>query len=148
MTPAPWCIAGPLLGVLIVGLRAAVNKPFGVLGGYIDLAEHALQPRRLGISAFLLLGVGLGGALYAVVLGVFSASLTYPSVGVLPSGAIPPFIVLLVAGVGMGVGARTAGGCTSGHGLTGMALGSPASIVATITFFATGVAVAHLLAWF
>jgi uncharacterized membrane protein YedE/YeeE len=30
----------------------------------------------------------------------------------------------------IGVGARTAGGCTSGHGLTGSALISPASIVA------------------
>lgn len=148
MTPAPWYLAGSLLGLLIVGLRAAVNKPFGVLGGYIDLAEHAWRPQRLGVSAFLLLGVVLGGALYAASFGVFSPSLSYPSGGVLPSGALLSFIVLLLAGVAMGVGARTAGGCTSGHGLTGMALGSPTSIVATITFFATGVAVAHLLAWF
>jgi uncharacterized membrane protein YedE/YeeE len=37
----------------------------------------------------------------------------------------------------MGIGARTAGGCTSGHGLTGVAFGSPASLVAMMTFFAT-----------
>ena len=55
--------------------------------------------------------------------------------------------MLLIAGIAMGFGARTAGGCTSGHGLTGMSLGSPASIVATTTFFATAVALAHLLAW-
>ena len=148
MTPAPWYLAGPLLGLLIVGLRAATNKPFGVLGGYIDLVEHASRPQRLGTNTFLLIGVVLGGALYAALFGVFSASLTSTSGSVLPSGAILPFIVLLLAGAGMGVGARTAGGCTSGHGLTGMALGSPASIVATITLFATGVVLAHLLAWF
>lgn len=148
MIPAPWYLAGPLLGLLIVALRAAVNKPFGVLGGYIDLVEHTSQPQRLGISTFLLLGVVLGGALYAALFGVFSPSPAYTSGSVLPSGAILPFMVLLLAGVGMGVGARTAGGCTSGHGLTGMALGSPPSIVATITFFATGVALAHLLSWF
>jgi len=41
MTVAPWYIAGPLLGLLIVLRRAVMNKPFGVLGGYIDVAEHA-----------------------------------------------------------------------------------------------------------
>jgi len=46
----------------------------------------------------------------------------------------------------MGVGARTAGGCTSGHGLTGVSLASPASLVATLTFFATAVALAHVFA--
>ena len=148
MTPAPWYLAGFLLGLLIVGLRAAVNKPFGVLGGYIDLAAHATVPRRLGISACLLLGVVIGGALYATSLGGFSPSFGYQSGGGSSSGAMQQFMVLLLSGVVMGVGARTAGGCTSGHGLTGMALGSPASVVATMTFFATGVALAHVLAWF
>src|SRR5436853_7835773 len=125
MSPAPWFLAGPLLGVLIVGLRAAVNKPFGVLGGYIELAEHASQPQRLGISTFLLLGVVLGGALYAAVFGVFSPSLTYTSGSVLPSGAMLPFMLLLLACVAMGVGSRSAGGCPSGHALTGRPLRLP-----------------------
>ena len=64
-----------------------------------------------------------------------------------PSGWTLQFMVLSLAGLAMGFGARTAGGCTSGHGLTGMSLASPASIVATVTFFAIGVALAHLLAW-
>lgn len=56
--------------------------------------------------------------------------------------------VLVISGIAMGFGARTASGCTSGHGLSGMSLGSPASIAATLTFFAIGVALAHLLQWF
>jgi uncharacterized membrane protein YedE/YeeE len=47
----------------------------------------------------------------------------------------------------MGFGARWAGGCTSGHGLTGMSLGSPASIAASMTLFATAVLLAHLFSW-
>ena len=148
MTPAPWYVAGPLLGLLIVVLRAAVNKPLGVLGGYIDVADHAAQPRRFGISSYLLLGFVLGGALYAITLGGFSPSLAYAGGGVLPSTPALQFIVLALAGVAMGIGARTAGGCTSGHGLSGTSLGSPASIVATVTFFSIGVGLAHLLQWF
>lgn len=54
---------------------------------------------------------------------------------------VGPILELLIAGMAMSVGARTAGGCTSGHGLTGMSLGRPASIVAT------AVALVHLLMW-
>jgi hypothetical protein len=47
----------------------------------------------------------------------------------------------------MGYGARTAGGCTSGHGMCGISLLSPASIVSTVTFFATAVLLAYALAF-
>ena len=53
--------------------------------------------------------------------------------------------VLLAAGVLMGYGARWAGGCTSGHGMTGVISLSPASLAATATFFATAVAVTALV---
>jgi hypothetical protein len=58
--------------MLIVGLRAAVNRPLGALGGYIDLVDHGLRPNRRGFSAFVLLGIVLGGALLANVAGAFS----------------------------------------------------------------------------
>lgn len=146
MARCPWYVAGPLVGVLIVGLRAAVNKPLGALGGYIDVMDHGVHPRRLGFSAFLLFGIVLGGALFAAITGTFSPTFVYAS----PGGDLTrggQLVALLVAGVAMGIGARTAGGCTSGHGFSGMSHGSPASLVATMTFFATAVLLAHALVW-
>ena len=140
----PWYVAGPILGALIIALRAAVNKPLGALGGYIDISEHVTRPSRLGFSAFLLAGIVIGGALFTL-MGSSSPSPLYS--GLLPADPVLQFGILVVAGFAMGVGARTAGGCTSGHGLTGMSLGSPASIVAAMTFLATAVALAHVLTW-
>jgi uncharacterized membrane protein YedE/YeeE len=141
----PWYIAGPLLAFVIIGLRATVNRPLGALGGYIDVTEHVTHPSRLGFSACLLAGVVIGGALFRLTTGSPSLSSSYS--GLLPSDPVLQLGILFVAGLAMGVGARTAGGCTSGHGLTGMSLGSPASIVAAMTFFGTAVALAHLWAW-
>jgi len=53
--------------------------------------------------------------------------------------------ILVVAGVLIGFGAKLAGGCTSGNGLSGTSMGSLASIVATVTFFATAIAVSFLI---
>ena len=141
----PWYIAGPLLGMVIIGLRVTVNRPLGALGGYIDVTEHVTRLSRLGFSAFLLAGIVSGGALFALTTGSSSPSPSYN--GLLPSDPVLQLAILLVAGFAMGVGARSAGGCTSGHGLTGMSLGSPASIVSALTFFSTAVALAHLWAW-
>jgi uncharacterized membrane protein YedE/YeeE len=138
-------MAGPILGAVIIGLRATINKPLGALGGYIDVIEHVTRPSRLGFSAFLLGGIVIGGALFTLTTGSSSPSPSYS--GLLPSDPVLQLGILLVAGLAMGVGASTAGGCTSGHGLTGMSLGSPASIVAAMTFFGTALALAHVWAW-
>jgi uncharacterized membrane protein YedE/YeeE len=145
MARCPWYIAGPLLGMVIVGVRAAVNKPLGALGGYIDVVDHGALPRRLGFSAFLLLGIVLGGALFVALAGSFSFTWAY-STGLPLNGGWQP-AALLGAGLAMGIGARTAGGCTSGHGLCGVSLGSSASVVSTVTFFITAVVLAHAFAW-
>jgi uncharacterized membrane protein YedE/YeeE len=141
----PWYIAGAVLGLVIIGLRATVNRPLGALGGFIDITEHVTRPSRLGFSAFLLAGIVIGGALFALTAGSSSPSLSYG--GLLPADPFLQLGIVFVAGFAMGVGARTAGGCTSGHGLTGVSLGSPASIVAAMTFFGTAVALAHVWAW-
>jgi uncharacterized membrane protein YedE/YeeE len=141
----PWYIAGAVLGLVIIGLRATVNRPLGALGGFIDITEHVTRPSRLGFSAFLLAGIVIGGALFALTTGSSSPSLSYG--GLLPADPFLQLGILFVDGFAMGVGARTAGGCTSGHGLTGVSLGSPASIVAAMTFFGTAVALAHVWAW-
>jgi uncharacterized protein len=143
----PWYIAGPLLGLLMVGLRAAVNRPLGALGGYIDLVDAPARARRLGFSAFLLIGIIVGSALFATLNGGYAVTWSYSEAGLLSALGGAQFLVLVLAGCAMGIGARTAGGCTSGHGLAGVSLGSPASVVAMMTFFATAVALANVLAW-
>jgi uncharacterized membrane protein YedE/YeeE len=45
---------------------------------------------------------------------------------------------ILVAGFLVGIGTRYAGGCTSGHGVCGLARGSWRAVVATATFMASG----------
>ena len=144
----PWYVAGPLLGVLIVGLRAAVNKPLGALGGYIDIVDSATRSRRPGFSAFLLIGIVFGSALFATLTGSYAVTWSYQgAASVVTAFGGPQFVVLALAGLAMGIGARTAGGCTSGHGLCGVSLGSRASLVATMTFFATAVALSNVFLW-
>jgi uncharacterized membrane protein YedE/YeeE len=47
------------------------------------------------------------------------------------------WIVIVGAGLAVGVGTRLSGGCTSGHGICGMARLSPRSVVATVVFMVT-----------
>src|SRR3954447_5951523 len=136
-----WYLIGTLIGLVTVGLFAVINERLGVLGGYSKLAERATG-RSDGLSwkAWLLFGV-LGGSLaFRLLAGSASfdgygwltrsfGSHSYAAVGGL----------LLVAGAMVGFGAKTAGGCTSGNGLGGTSIGSPASLVATGTFMATAI---------
>ncbi len=54
-------------------------------------------------------------------------------------------LAMVVGGFLVGFGARYSGGCTSGHGISGLADLQPASLLAVIGFFAGGLFVTHLL---
>lgn len=58
---------------------------------------------------------------------------------------VPGFLMLVGGGVLVGFGARYAGGCTSGHAVTGLADLQPASLVAVLGFFVGGMVSVHLL---
>lgn len=145
--PCPWYIAGPLLGLLVAALLWAINKPLGALGGYVDTVQWIDEPAP-GPSwrVLFLAGVVVGGALSALAAGAHMPTLAY---GTFNTAFGPTLgtggVALAVAGTMIGYGARRAGGCTSGHGMCGSALASPASLVATMTFMATAVAVTNLL---
>jgi hypothetical protein len=47
----PWYVAGPIMGLLVIGLRALLNRGFGAVGGYVDIASHALTPRRMASAS-------------------------------------------------------------------------------------------------
>jgi uncharacterized membrane protein YedE/YeeE len=60
-------------------------------------------------------------------------------------GTLPGFIAVVIGGFFVGFGARYAGGCTSGHAISGLADLQKGSIIAVIGFFLGGLIVTHLL---
>jgi len=60
------------------------------------------------------------------------------------SVSVPPLIII-AGGLLVGFGTRLGGGCTSGHGVCGLARLSPRSLVATALFMSTAVATSFLL---
>ncbi len=121
-----------LAAALLLGLNGRVAGVSGILGG---LLSGQGRPWRAAFVAGLL----AGGLLLA--LGLPAA---------LPRAEdLPGLPVLLMAGLLVGYGAALARGCTSGHGICGLARLSPRSLAATGTFMATALAtvavVRHLL---
>jgi uncharacterized membrane protein YedE/YeeE len=91
-------------------------------------------------------GVVVGAYLSARLSGTFRAdwvpSLWEQAVG---SRAWPRWLTALAGGVIMGFGARWAGGCTSGHGISGTLQLALSSWLAALSFFVGGVATAMLM---
>tara|TARA_R110000868_G_scaffold1211_2_gene9286 strand:+ start:1867 stop:2430 length:564 start_codon:yes stop_codon:yes gene_type:complete len=59
--------------------------------------------------------------------------------------SIPGFLILVVGGFLIGFGTRYAGGCTSGHAITGLATLQKASLIAVIGFFVGGIISTYLI---
>jgi uncharacterized protein len=145
----PWFVVGPLLGLIVVAVLATLNERLGVVGGYSELVERAAGVRRaLGWKAWFVVGIVLGGFLFNLAAGTSRAGDGYGWLEhALGGDPLATGAVLAGGGLLIGLGAKTAGGCTSGHGLSGCSFGSPASLVATGTFMATAVGSSFLLRW-
>lgn len=92
---------------------------------------------RAGIWT-LVFAVGIAAGSFLAVTFLSSEPVEFlPDAFVSAEGAVR----LFVGGILVGFGTRYAGGCTSGHSITGMALRNWPSLVATIFFFVGGVAV-------
>jgi uncharacterized membrane protein YedE/YeeE len=139
-----WYIAGPLIGLVVVGLLATLSERLGVLGGYTEIVDHlGRRSVAFGWRAFFVLGIVVGGLGFSALTGVWRAGDGYGWLSRNLDGCSA--VALLVgAGILVGFGAKRAGGCTSGNGLSGCSFGSLASFVATGTFMATAVGVAFL----
>lgn len=110
-------------------------------------AATSLRPAPLVTQAALLVSIFLGGFIAAVTSGRFHLRYDMgPGFRDLVTADSTTMIALLfVGGVLVGFGTRLAGGCSSGHGLSGCGRLRPVSIVATAVFFGTAVAVSFLL---
>ena len=82
----------------------------------------------------------------AFVLGLLLAPLLWQGFAPLPEMRLPsnPWLIA-AAGLLVGFGTRLGSGCTSGHGVCGIARLSRRSLAATLTFMATGVATVYVL---
>lgn len=106
--------------------------------------EREAMPRGAHLAFLAMLPAG--GALGALYAGTWSLRGTLGAAHeqLVAHGALT-FAALLGGGVLVGVGVRMAGGCTSGHGLSGCSRLQPGSLVTTASFFGTGIAVSYLL---
>jgi uncharacterized protein len=139
-----WFVAGPLVGLTVIALLALINRRLGVVGGFSAVVERLTgRTGALGWRGALLIGVVGGGLLFALLTGGFGAGGGYGWLSRELTGDAAVLIgpILVAAGVLIGFGGKTAGGCTSGNGLSGTAAGSPASLVAFVTFMATAIVV-------
>jgi uncharacterized membrane protein YedE/YeeE len=140
----PWFIGGPILGLCVVAMRWLMNERLGVMGAWTDVV-HTVAARRLSFGPFgwMLIGLITGAAAFALIAGGPDFHgygwLTDTFTGT--NGTLIVVAILLASGVLIGLGTKIAGGCTSGNGLSGNAMASPASLVATMTFFVTGIVV-------
>jgi uncharacterized membrane protein YedE/YeeE len=137
----PWFIAGPIIGLCVVALYALANQRMGVTSSYAEIGG-VLRGRVPAQSwrVWFFVGLAGGAALTGFLRGGLTTGLSYGALGlVLPLTALIP--VLFIGGVLIGFGARWAGGCTSGHGISGVSSLSITSLGATCTFMAAAVAV-------
>jgi len=134
----PWSALG---GGLLIGLAAALFVLFnGRIAGISGIVGGLLRPAP-----------GERGWRIAFLLGLVAAPLVYTLAAPLPAMRIEAGTgTLIAAGLLVGVGTRYGAGCTSGHGVCGLARGSVRSLAATLAFmgagFATVFIVRHLLA--
>lgn len=143
---APWFVAGPGIGLVILGLYWVANKPLGAVGAYVELSQQLRKPRQpWPWRVFFLGGLLLGGTLSWKVASPWGLSVGLDAAW--GHSLWAKSVLVLVGGFLMGLGARFAGGCTAGHAMCGTAVGNPASFVASATFMGTAIGVAHLLQW-
>jgi uncharacterized protein len=134
----------------------ATFDPFSALlgGALIGLASVLLMlllGRIAGISGilagcFYLTGYDKGWRV-AFLAGLVAAPLIASAAGfpLLPPQMPASWIIVAAAGLLVGFGTRLGGGCTSGHGVCGVARLSPRSIAATIIFMFTAMIVVAIM---
>jgi len=131
MTPYwPSLVGGMLLGVSTLLLLIMNGRAAGISG----IVGRLIAGHQLAANAAFVAGLLLGPVLYAAIYG------GPPAVTIAASW---PMIV--ASGLLVGVGTRMGSGCTSGHGILGLARLSKRSIAATATFLAAGVITATLV---
>ena len=166
--PWPWYVAGPVIGLFVPALLLAGNKVFGVSSNLRHVCAAILPSRigyfsydwkaggrwNLLFAAGMLIGgflAGHGAAQQTVAISE-PTKLALTKLGIHNFSGVAPtelfswsalltfkgFVSVIVGGLLVGFGTAWAGGCTSGHAISGLANFQLPSLLAVIGFFAGG----------
>ena len=173
--PWPWYISGPIIGLMVPLSLLIANKTFGIssslrhicaacLPGNIEFFKY--NWRKEIWSLFFVGGVLLGGLitnkfltsetrinitestraeLSLLGISVFSSYIPVEIVSWENLFSMQGFLFIVLGGFMVGFGARWAGGCTSGHAISGLSNFRLVSLIAVIGFFAGGLLITHFV---
>ena len=124
-TPIPAFTGGLIIGLAVVVFFLLNGRLVGISG----IASNALTEKENKFDNLLFL------------LGLITAPFIYSlfSNGGINISISNSYVLMIAAGLLVGIGTRISGGCTSGHGISGIGRFSLRSIIATITFMIVGI---------
>jgi uncharacterized protein len=170
--PWPWYIAGPLIGLTVPLLFILGNKAFGVSSALSHICAACIPARvpffqydwkKEKWSILFIAGIPAGafiaccvhdyGAISESTISALEAEGVTQFSGLVPSDlfnwysllSLKGFLLMIAGGFFVGFGTRYAGGCTSGHSITGLSTLQWPSLVATVCFMAGGFMTTHLI---
>ena len=173
--PWPWYVAGPVIGLLVPLLLLIGNKTFGISSSLrhicaacipANIALFKYDWKKEIWNLFFVAGIATGGCIAAYVLTnqgpvdmhpKLAEELTSYSVngraGLVPSDlfsfhsllTLRGFLLIVAGGFFVGFGTRYAGGCTSGHSISGLSNLQWPSLIATICFMVGGFVMANYI---
>lgn len=174
LEPWPWYLAGPLFGLMVPALLLLGNKHFGISANLRHICAalptkasfFSYDWRKERWNLLFAFGIILGGLLAGTLFRnpepvqlSLATRADLAALGVPLENTLFPtslfswqallslrgFILMVLGGFLVGFGARWAGGCTSGHGITGTAELQTMSFVALVGFFSGGMIVTYLV---
>jgi uncharacterized membrane protein YedE/YeeE len=164
LTSARWSpyAVGIGIGILSWFTFLISNKPLGCSTSFARTAgmiEKAIRGKQVELKPYyqqvkptidwqwmLVVGVVIGAFAASMLSGTFHLQwVPQRWAATFGSAVVPRVIVAAVGGVLLGFGSRWAGGCTSGHGISGTLQLAVSSWISAICFFIGGIAMAYLM---
>lgn len=173
--PWPWYVAGPLIGLTVPALLLIGNKRFGISSSLRHICSACFPAninyfkydwKKEVWNLFFVGGIFLGGLIAAQLLANPQPIQVNPTLvhelkgyGITDYSQLMPveifnwqsllhvkgWLLMVLGGFLVGFGTRYAGGCTSGHSITGLSYLQWPSLVATICFMIGGFIMANLI---
>lgn len=169
----PWYIGGPIIAIVMIAL-VYLGKSFGFSSNFRTLCSAMGAGKTCSFFDFnwksqkwnllFLVGAVIGGYVaanflsnnqipeiseytteYLKNLGFNSVGKAYSPTEIFDVLTVKNILILIVGGLLIGFGTRYAGGCTSGHAISGLSNLQIPSLIAVIGFFVGGLIMVHLL---